>query len=111
MRLSEPTQASFTQLCRFPAIENGSPRYAYVSGEILLSAIARTCGETPAMSTKPECQRCAAVDSFFEADKPAAFRVIDTHAGSGLYDLAGEKALRGGEWQDSIGKLMAAKIP
>ena len=44
-------------------------------------------------------------------DKPAAFRVIDTHAGSGLYDLAGEKALRGGEWQDGIGKLMAAKIP
>src|SRR5262245_47603936 len=43
--------------------------------------------------------------------KPAAFRVIDTHAGSGLYDLAGEKALRGGEWQDGIGKLMAAKIP
>jgi 23S rRNA (adenine2030-N6)-methyltransferase len=44
-------------------------------------------------------------------DKPAAFRVIDTHAGSGLYDLAGEKALRGGEWQDGIGKLMAAEIP
>jgi len=37
--------------------------------------------------------------------------VIDTHAGSGLYDLGGEKALRGGEWQDGIGKLMAAKIP
>ncbi len=41
----------------------------------------------------------------------AAFRVIDTHAASGLYDLGGEKALRGGEWQDGIGKLMAAKIP
>jgi 23S rRNA (adenine2030-N6)-methyltransferase len=37
--------------------------------------------------------------------------VIDTHAGLGLYDLGGEKALRGGEWQDGIGKLMAAKIP
>ncbi|HEY3224981.1 MAG TPA: 23S rRNA (adenine(2030)-N(6))-methyltransferase RlmJ [Pseudolabrys sp.] len=37
--------------------------------------------------------------------------MIDTHAGSGLYDLGGEKALRGGEWQDGIGKLMAAKIP
>jgi 23S rRNA (adenine2030-N6)-methyltransferase len=36
----------------------------------------------------------------------------DRHAcGSGLYDLGGEKALRGGEWQDGIGKLMAAKIP
>lgn len=42
--------------------------------------------------------------------KPAAFRVIDTHAGAGLYDLAGEKAIRGGEWQNGIGKLVAAKI-
>ncbi len=48
---------------------------------------------------------------YYLRDKPAAFRVIDTHAGSGLYDLAGEKALRGGEWQDGIGKLLAAKIP
>jgi len=43
--------------------------------------------------------------------KPAAFRVIDTHAGAGLYDLTGEKAMRGGEWQAGIGKLMAAEIP
>jgi 23S rRNA (adenine2030-N6)-methyltransferase len=42
--------------------------------------------------------------------KPAAFRVIDTHAGAGLYDLTGEKAARGGEWQGGIGKLMAAQI-
>ena len=42
--------------------------------------------------------------------KPAAFRVIDTHAGAGLYDLAGEKAMRGGEWQNGIGKLAAAQI-
>jgi 23S rRNA (adenine2030-N6)-methyltransferase len=42
--------------------------------------------------------------------KPAAFRVIDTHAGAGLYDLAGEKAMRGGEWQNGIGKLVAAQI-
>jgi len=41
--------------------------------------------------------------------KPAAFRVIDTHAGAGLYDLAGEKAARGGEWQGGIGALMAAQ--
>jgi 23S rRNA (adenine2030-N6)-methyltransferase len=26
--------------------------------------------------------------------KPAAFRVIDTHAGAGLYDLAGPEASR-----------------
>ena len=25
-------------------------------------------------------------------EKPAAFRVIDTHAGAGLYDLTGEEA-------------------
>ena len=30
--------------------------------------------------------------------KPAAFRVIDTHAGAGLYDLTSEKSTRGGEW-------------
>ena len=43
-------------------------------------------------------------------DKPTAFRVIDTHAGAGLYELTGEKAMRGGEWQAGIGKLIAAKI-
>lgn len=41
--------------------------------------------------------------------KPAAFRVIDTHAGAGLYDLTGEEARRGGEWQDGIGRVMAAR--
>lgn len=44
-------------------------------------------------------------------DKPAAFRVIDTHAGAGLYDLAGPEAARGGEWHDGIEKLMAAPLP
>lgn len=43
--------------------------------------------------------------------KPAAFRVIDTHAGAGLYDLANEKSMRSGEWQSGIGKLMGARIP
>ena len=43
--------------------------------------------------------------------KPAAFRVIDTHAGAGLYDLAGPEAARGGEWHDGIEKLMAAAPP
>src|SRR5438477_679092 len=42
-------------------------------------------------------------------DKPAAFRVIDTHAGAGLYDLTGEEASRGGEWQGGIGKLLGAE--
>ena len=42
--------------------------------------------------------------------KPAAFRVIDTHAGAGLYDLASSEASRGGEWQNGIGRLMAADL-
>lgn len=44
-------------------------------------------------------------------EKPAAFRVIDTHAGAGLYDLTGPEANRGGEWHDGIERLMAAKLP
>jgi 23S rRNA (adenine2030-N6)-methyltransferase len=43
--------------------------------------------------------------------KEAPFRVIDTHAGAGLYDLTGPEASRGGEWQDGIGRLMAAELP
>lgn len=42
--------------------------------------------------------------------KPAAFRVIDTHAGAGLYDLAGEEAGRSGEWREGIGRLVTAAI-
>jgi 23S rRNA (adenine2030-N6)-methyltransferase len=42
--------------------------------------------------------------------KPAAFRVIDTHAGPGLYDLGGPEALRSGEWRNGIGRLLAAPI-
>src|ERR1700730_13182717 len=43
-------------------------------------------------------------------DKPAAFRVIDTHAGAGLYDLTGEEARRGGEWLTGIARLMQARF-
>jgi 23S rRNA (adenine2030-N6)-methyltransferase len=43
-------------------------------------------------------------------EKPQAFRVIDTHAGSGRYDLTGDEARRGGEWQLGIGKLLAARL-
>jgi 23S rRNA (adenine2030-N6)-methyltransferase len=42
--------------------------------------------------------------------KPAAFRVIDTHAGAGRYDLTGDEAMRGGEWRDGIGRLLDAAI-
>ncbi|MBS0247964.1 MAG: 23S rRNA (adenine(2030)-N(6))-methyltransferase RlmJ [Proteobacteria bacterium] len=41
-------------------------------------------------------------------EKQSAFRVIDTHAGAGLYDLSSAEAQRGGEWQAGIGRLMAA---
>ena len=44
-------------------------------------------------------------------EKIAPFRVIDTHAGEGLYDLAGEEASRTGEWRDGIGRLAEAKLP
>ena len=44
-------------------------------------------------------------------DKPAAFRVIDTHAGAGVYDLAGPEAGRTGEWRDGIGRLVDAPLP
>jgi 23S rRNA (adenine2030-N6)-methyltransferase len=43
--------------------------------------------------------------------KPAAFRVIDTHAGAGLYDLASPEATRGGEWREGIARLVAAQLP
>ncbi len=42
--------------------------------------------------------------------KPAAFRVIDTHAGAGLYDLSGAEARRGGEWHDGIERLLATPL-
>jgi 23S rRNA (adenine2030-N6)-methyltransferase len=42
--------------------------------------------------------------------KPAPFRVIDTHAGAGVYDLAGSEASRGGEWHAGIARLMAAEL-
>lgn len=38
--------------------------------------------------------------------KDAPFRVIDTHAGVGLYDLAGEEAGKTGEWRSGIGRLV-----
>ena len=43
-------------------------------------------------------------------EKPAPFRVIDTHAGAGLYNLAGSEAIRSGEWRDGVGRLMAAAL-
>jgi 23S rRNA (adenine2030-N6)-methyltransferase len=48
------------------------------------------------------------------AKKDAAYRVIDTHAGIGMYDLAGEEAGKTGEWEGGIGRLIgpvAASVP
>ena len=42
-------------------------------------------------------------------EKPSPFRVIDTHAGAGVYDLGGEEAKRSGEWRDGIARLMQAQ--
>ena len=42
--------------------------------------------------------------------KDAAFRVIDTHAGTGRYNLAGNEALRGGEWREGIGRVWNARF-
>ena len=43
--------------------------------------------------------------------KDAAFRVIDTHAGIGSYDLTGEIAKRSPEWKAGIGRLIEAPLP
>ena len=43
-------------------------------------------------------------------DKPAAFRVIDTHAGAGVYDLGGVEAGKTLEWRDGIGRLIEARL-
>jgi 23S rRNA (adenine2030-N6)-methyltransferase len=40
-------------------------------------------------------------------EKESPFRVIDTHAGAGRYDLSGEEAARTGEWRDGIGRLLS----
>lgn len=43
-------------------------------------------------------------------EKQAAFRVIDTHAGAGLYDLTGKEAERSGEWLTGIARVMQARF-
>lgn len=47
----------------------------------------------------------------YMTQKDKAFRVLDTHAGIGLYDLSSEEAQKTGEWQDGIGRLLDADIP
>ena len=38
--------------------------------------------------------------------KEKPFRIIDTHAGVGLYDLSSEEARKTGEWREGVGRLM-----
>ncbi len=38
--------------------------------------------------------------------KDKAFRVLDTHAGIGLYDLSSPMAQKTGEWRDGIGRII-----
>jgi 23S rRNA (adenine2030-N6)-methyltransferase len=40
--------------------------------------------------------------------KPAAYRVVDTHAGAGRYRLDAGEASRTGEWKDGVGRVLAA---
>jgi 23S rRNA (adenine2030-N6)-methyltransferase len=43
--------------------------------------------------------------------KDKAFRVIDTHAGLGVYDLSSAEAQKTGEWRGGIGRLLEATLP
>lgn len=43
--------------------------------------------------------------------KDTPFRVLDTHSGAGLYDLAGANALRTGEAETGIETLLSADLP
>ncbi len=43
-------------------------------------------------------------------EKPAAFRVIDTHAGAGLYDLESDEARRSGESLTGIARILQARF-
>lgn len=43
--------------------------------------------------------------------KEKAFRVLDTHAGIGVYDLSSEEAQKTGEWRDGIGRLLEGDLP
>ena len=44
-------------------------------------------------------------------NKEAAFRILDTHAGIGEYDLSSVEAEKTGEWHDGIGRLIEADLP
>lgn len=43
--------------------------------------------------------------------KDKAFRVVDTHAGLGVYDLSSMEAQKTGEWRGGIGRLLEGRLP
>lgn len=43
--------------------------------------------------------------------KETPIRVIDTHAGTGAYDVSGVAASKTGEWKDGIGRLLGTNLP
>ena len=49
------------------------------------------------------------LDHLGSKDKP--YRVIDTHAGIGAYDLTSDEAARSPEWVDGIGRIIGADMP
>ena len=57
-----------------------------------------------------DCMKHALLVSVVRAlgRKPAPFRVLDTHAGAGAYDLGSDEARRGGEWQAGVGRVLDA---
>jgi len=42
--------------------------------------------------------------------KDKAFRVVDTHAGRGMYDLTAEEAGKTGEWEQGIGRVLSHRF-
>ncbi|MDO8953979.1 MAG: 23S rRNA (adenine(2030)-N(6))-methyltransferase RlmJ [Gammaproteobacteria bacterium] len=51
------------------------------------------------------CILVSLLQSFAEKDKPYCY--IDTHAGTGLYDLESDESTKSGEWQEGIAKILA----
>ncbi len=47
----------------------------------------------------------------YQQQKPGPIRVVESHAGAGLYDLASAAAARTSEWKDGVGRLAAPFAP
>jgi len=47
----------------------------------------------------------------YQQRKDKAFRLVDTHAGIGSYDLRSEETVKTGEWLEGIGKVLTATPP